>query len=324
MLLRMAEHRVTGGEPAQTQDVCKETLARLRAVVLLAGSVRPSPLRRAIGRFLLELPITAEHSIMDLWHEQLTQTAERFDLPRIPVRVIVDRTTLIPTQNTWNGRCDVQFEQDPLDYRGTGGLLRDLMTQYEPDDYLLIVHAAQVFLEPLSQIAASLASLRADVGIACGADGSPTGIMLIRCGALMSIPAMGFVDLNEQALPAIAKEHDVRVARGHRMGGLPVRSLTDYLTAVRQYHRFAGSGMGTFTDAYDEGWQATFGIIEPGAEVDPSALVHDSVVLKGGRVEAGSILVRALVCPGAVVSTSTEAIDCLVGGMAPPYGREKD
>ena len=316
MLLRIADHhRVDGGSSPPRADV-GGALARLRAVVLLAGSVRPNALRRAVGRFLLELPLDAERSIMDLWHEQLTDMADRLALPQVPVRVVVDRTTIAPQHNPWNGRCAVRFEKDPLDYRGTGGLLRDLATQYDPDDYLLIANAAQILLEPMASIAESLAEQGAGLALACREDGSPTGIMLVRCGCLLSIPQVGFVDLNEQALPAIAREHDVRVSRGSRMGGLPIRTLSDYLAALRQYRRYSGQKAGSFPDPFDEDWQATFGIIESGAQVDPSAVVHDSVVLSGGRVEAGGLLVRALVCPGGVVAEGSSAIDCLVGGVA--------
>lgn len=321
MLLRITENHLPSEAQAGIQPVDVETLSRLRGVVLLAGTVRPNPLRRAIGRFMLELPIDANRSIMDLWHQQLSDLAESFQLPQIPVRVVVDRTTAVPARNTWNGRCDVRFEQDPLDYRGTGGLLRDLATQYEPHDYLLIVNAAQLLLEPMMQIAQSLATLNADVALACRSDGSPTGIMLVRCGCLMSIPAVGFVDLNEQALPAIAREHQVRVSRGRHMGGVPIRTLSDYLDALRQYHRYTGGPTRGFPDPYDEDWQASFGIIEHAADVHPSAVVHDSVVLKGGSVEAGGLLVRALVCPGGVVGEGSAAVDCLVGASGPPNGR---
>ena len=63
-------------------------------------------------------------------------------------------------------------------------------------------------------------------------DGTPSGLMLVSCRALRLIPARGFVDMKEQALPLIAAKYDVRVMHRRRPTGLPVRSLTDYIQAL--------------------------------------------------------------------------------------------
>lgn len=298
-------------------------LPGLAGVVLLAGSVRANALRRASGRLLLELPVEAGRSVMDIWHEQLTAAAVRFGVARLPVRVIVDKTTPLPANNPWNGRCDTRFEQDPFEYRGTGGLLRDLADQYGPDDRLIIANAAQILFEPLYEVAEALSQLDADVSIACRSDGSPTGVMLVRCGALGSLPKIGFIDLNEQALPTIARDHDVRVLRGPRQSGLPIRTLNDYLDALRQYHRVA-QGRPTLLDPYAEDWQASFEVIEPGAVVNPSAVIHDSVVLEGATVEAGAVVVRSLVAPGAVVEEGRTVVEQIVHGPMLANGSESN
>lgn len=337
MSFRIADHRLDHPTPADGRagvpafgspddsgmSGIPGVLGKVRGVVLLAGSVRANQLRKAVGRFHLELPVDAERCVMDIWHEQLTQTAAYFGLSQLKVRVIVDRASPMPASNEWNGRCDIRFEQDPFDFRGTGGLLRDLSTQYGPDDYLLIANASQLLFDPLHELAEQLADLHADVALACRADGSPTGIMLVRCGALASIPELGFIDLNEQALPAIAKEHDVRVLRTPRQYGVSIRALPEYLEALRQYHQHV-AGRSVSSNPFHEDWRATFGIIEPGARVDPSAVVHDSVVLSGGKVEAGALLVRAVVCPGGTVHEGTAAVDCLVAGPNALNGRDPD
>lgn len=333
MLFRIGDHRADSpddvpgspgpGAVAIGDAEAQQVLSNLRAVVLLAGAVRPNQLRRAVGRFLLELPVDSQRSVMDCWHQLLTDVAVQFGFPHLPVRVIVDKTTALPQNNKWSGRCEVRFEQDPFEYRGTGGLLRDISLQYGPDDYLLIVNAAQLMLEPVTGIALAMAKLGGDVVLACRNDGSPTGIMLVRCGAVRGIPELGYVDLNEQALPTIAKDYTVRVLRRVRQCGVPIRTLSDYLDAVRQFHKRA-MGRVAPGDAFSEDWRATFGIIEPGAQVDPSAVVHDSVVLAGGRVEPGALLVRALVCPGGTVTEGAAAVDCLVTRGNGFHGRDRD
>lgn len=291
-------------------------LRNLRAVILLAGTVRANAMRRGVNRFLLELPIDHHRSVMDGWHAHLLSLAQRFEIDRLPVRVIVDRSTPTPAANKWNGRCEVTFEQDPFEFRGTGGLLCDIARQYEDDDYLLIVNAPQLLYEPLSILAESLGQLESDVALVRQPDGTPGGIMMVRCGCLRAIPRVGFMDLNEQALPIIAREHEVRVWKHPNATGHPIRTLDGYLEAVREYHRRL-SGSADAGDLTAEDWQATFSIVEPGAEVHPSAVVHDSIVLCGAKVDAGALLVRSVVCPGARVQSRQSAVDRLVSATSP-------
>jgi hypothetical protein len=57
-----------------------------------------------------------------------------------------------------------------------------------------------------------------------------------------------------------------------------------------------------------------FSLVEGAAAIDPSARVHDSVVLGGATVEAGAVLVRSVVCGGATVRRDTTAVDRFVLG----------
>ena len=93
-------------------------------------------------------------------------------------------------------------ERDLSEYRGTGGVLRDLTAEYDDDDLILVANAAQVLLEPLPIIAAELYGKKADVAVVAHEDGTPSGLMLIRCKALRQIAATGFVDMKGQALAA--------------------------------------------------------------------------------------------------------------------------
>lgn len=303
------EERSAGG------DRLSWPLRKLRATILLAGSVRASPLRRATDRFILELPIDRHRCVMDGWHAHLRSLARRLERDSFPVRVIVDRSTSTPQANRWNRTCEVSFEQDPFEFRGTGGLLGDLARQYEDDDYLLIANAPQVLYEPLTMLAESMGRLEADIVLACQPDGSPAGIMLVRCGCLRAIPRVGFIDLSEQALPMIAQSHDVRVWKHPHPTGHPIRTLSGYLEAVREYHRRL-SGRADIGDPMAEDWNVTFDIVEDGAQVDPTAVVHDSIVLRGAKVGYGAVLVRAVVCPGAHVIARQSAIDRLVSAPA--------
>ena len=131
------------------------------------------------------------------------------------------------------------------------------------------------------------------------ADGTPSGLMLIRCAALREIPSAGFSDMKEQALPLIARTHRIEVVQKQAPTGLTIRNVQDYIGALRGHHRrLAGNGQDT--GPFAEDWQLSFQIIDEGAWAD-GARIHDSVVLRGARVQPGAVVVRSVVCGGALV-----------------------
>jgi hypothetical protein len=117
--------------------------------------------------------------------------------------------------------------------------------------------------------------------------------------------------MKEQALPAIASKFEVKVLHARRATGVPVWSLTDYISALRQHHtKRLGRRL---IDPLAEDWKPAFSIVEEGATVDPTARIHDSVVLKGGVVEAGALVVRSVVCDGGIVRRDATVVDEFVG-----------
>jgi hypothetical protein len=88
--------------------------------------------------------------------------------------------------------------------------------------------------------------------------------------------------------------------------------LSDYVQTLRELHRREPDDQNV-GDPLAEDWKPTFALSEPGASVDPTARVHDSVVLSGGVVEAGAVVVRSLVCGGGVVWKERRIVDQLVG-----------
>jgi hypothetical protein len=314
----------------------------LRAVVLLAGSVRATELSRSIGRSLLDLPLSATETVLSLWQrhvESLAQSVGNAPLPvqrhveslaqsvgnaPLPVRVVLSRSGPSPTMIVSEVSCaHVSIEQDRSEFRGTGGVLRDLAEPYGPDDLLLVANASQVLTEPLPQLTADLLAGDADVSLIAHDDGTPSGVSIVRCGALAAIRGDGFVDFKEQVLPRlVAAGHSIRVVRRARASGLPVRTLDGYLAGVRAYTRLA-EGRPIAHDPFEEDWSPTFALIEKGAEVPAGATVHDSVVLKGGSVASGAVVVRSIVCPGSRVSAGATVADQIVGGRVRERKAEK-
>ena len=293
-----------------------EQLSRVRALVLLGGGVRPSSLTASAQRSVLDLPLENRSTVLDHWLNHAADLARLAGVENIPVRVLVNRKSPEPMLDGHGGTRPeryrtVRVERDLSEYRGTGGVLGDLAIDYADDDLILVANAAQVLLDPLSVIAPALARTRGDVSLVSHADGTPSGVMLLKCSALRLIPKAGFVDMKEQALPAIAGRFDVTVVNCRRPTGLPLRSLADYIGALRHYHRRV-AGKAVTSDPLAEDWRPSFEIVEEGASLDPSARVHDSVVLRGGRVEPGAVLVRSVVCPGGIVRRDRSAVDQFV------------
>ncbi len=257
----------------------------------------------------MDLPLDSQKTILDSWHDHLDDLAYELGLDHLPARVMVNQASDRPTDTSRTGPAEVQFQQDPLDFRGTGGLVSDVAKEYDDDDYLIVATANQVLFTPLPRLFEAMAAKKADVCLLSDRDSRPRGITLIRCGVLRDIASVGFVDLNEQALPEIAKHNRVKVCRYDQPAGMAIRTRQTYLDAVRIHHeRMNGKCRLTGCEP-DEDWSATFSIIEPGASVDPSAIVHDSVVLAGGRVEANAVLVRSIVGSRGWIGAGESVVD---------------
>ena len=300
----------------QSSDEPVPGLSRLRALILLSGAVREKSWTSDIRRSVLDLPLEAGRSILGHWVGHVENLCTAPGVDRLTLQVCVDRLSPMPElDRSGTGRgefpsCQLRVERDPADYRGTGGVLRDLSVRYDDDDYLAVVTGPQVLSRPLRGVVVALAQRSLDAAVVCYDDGTSAGLVWVRCGCLKALPDVGFVDLKEQALPLIGKRHRIEALRMAPLG-MPVRTRAEYVNAVRQYHLRKRSDART-GDPFAEDWRPAFSIVEPGAHVDPSAQVHDSVVLKGGRVEAGAVVVRSVVGPDAVVRRGRPVVDQFV------------
>ena len=192
-----------------------------------------------------------------------------------------------------------------------------------------------MLLEPLDLLSVALAkrfARGADLSLVSHDDGTPAGLMLVRCRALRGIATVGYIDMKEQALPSIAKRHDVRVLRTRKPTGLPLRDAGQYITALGHLHRTrrdsrraggsaiaggggGGGGLPPLNGPFAESVGERFTLVERGATVDPEAFLHDAVVLGGGRVEAEAAVVRSVVVPGGAVKRGGRAVDTVVGTL---------
>jgi N-acetylglucosaminyldiphosphoundecaprenol N-acetyl-beta-D-mannosaminyltransferase len=314
----LAARGVTRGQDAaELSRPAVRPASRLRALVLLGGAVRPAAIGLRTGRSVLDLPLDEKGSVLSGWLDQAAELARSNGIESLPVRVMVNHKSPEPASADPRHYGAFRVERDLSEYRGTGGVLRDLANDYADDDLIVVANAAQILLEPLSAIVAELQRTGGDVSVVAHEDGTPSGIMLVACKTLRLIPQTGYVDMKEQALPQIAAQFDVRVLSRRRPTGLSIRTLEDFVHALRYHHRRdsalpapgpAAAGL----DPLAEDWSPLFSLVEPGATVDPSARIHDSVVLAGGVVEAGAVLVRSIVCPGGILRRDKTAMETFV------------
>jgi len=312
--LKLVNADVQPMPPVRRHRTSASSVYAVRAVVILAGSVRTTTLRKRSRRSPLEMPVGANRTVLDCWREQLTGLADALGLDHLPVRVMVSEDCGLSSSVQRYGPVEISIEVDPSDFRGTAGLLSDVAKAYEDDDELLVIHGGQLLFDSLTQVAETLQRGNAMVSMATCPQGVPSGLMLVRCGGLRGVAPVGFVDLNEQALPELAKDHCVKIKRFDAVTTMSVRTLQGYIAALRTYHRRA-SGLKSIPGPYDEAWRPTFGIVEPGAKVENTAVIHDSVVMAGARIEAGAVIVRSVVCPGAVVGRDQHIVDEVVAAQ---------
>jgi hypothetical protein len=287
--------------------------SRLRCAILLGGTVRSSPFGSAIKRSLLDLPIGGGETLLSHWGKEFSRVSASLGLAKILVRVVIGRNCFAPQTLVAAQGVQLSVERDPVEFRGTGGVLRDVALEYDDDDLLLVAVANQLSIEALASRVQRMWSEsakpgRCDATLLAGPHTEPAGLFLMRCGCLRGIATNGFVDLKEQAMPGIARNHSVRVVFGESVTH-SIRRWNEYLVALRHRNLVAGESDGW---AYQEQWQPRFKVIEEDAMVDQTAGVHDSVVLAGGRVEAKAVIVRSLVAPGGVVERGTTVVDRLV------------
>ena len=278
-------------------------LSRITEVVLLAGTVRPTPLHKQLGRSGLDLPIDESRSILNHWQDHITHLANRLQRDHLDTHVMIDWTATAPITAWSRSKSAISIERDQLELRGTGGVLHDLAKRFDDEDYLLVISANQLLFEPLDQMVVDMATLGGDVQLLSYEDGTPAGMMLCRCGALRDIAPIGFVDMKEQALPVIARHHETLVLRRQKADVQPIRTLAHYLEGLRRMHGL---------DDSDGLTQPVFNLVEVGADVDTKASLREAVVLRGARIEKGAVVARSLIGMGTHIKAGQVVVDQLV------------
>ncbi len=299
----------------QSPSRSAEILQSIRSMIVLYGSVRTTSLSRKIDRSILDLPLVSG-TITTHHLANAKACARRFDLKDFEMRVLVDTESLPPKEYAAVEGVKYVVQQDASPIRGVAGVLSDATKNMGDDEYIIVSSGAQIYLESLDDLVHAMAKKEADVAFVSSVEGAPVGVWLIRCGVLKSIKSIGYVDLKEQSLEEWKQLHKVCVVERSRAYTHPTRSLMEYLSAIRSAAAGFGSGSTIDEDPYREDWESAFSIIEPDAKVADGALLHNSIALAGSTVGKDAVVVRSVICAGAVVAPGARVCDKVLTGVA--------
>lgn len=283
-------------------------------VVLLAGTLSPSPLRAAIQIPVLCLPLGRDRTVLDAWLRVLNDVGGLAD-----VRVVGNdwpddgrlvRASIAVSPFTNNGHAHVRPVTDPAAWRGTAGIVHDVTADLPADAVILVIESHML---PPDDLGPVLDPMNGGVDGIVGVSGvdTPAGVYAFRRAAFADVSGVGYIDLKEQLLPQLAEDGaNVRVAP---IGNVVVRlrELGGYLDAVvRDFARHGTKTQRIARDASVSGSAMVEGtcIIESGAVVEDGAVVHDSVILRGATIGGGAIVSRSLVGPLATVRPRTSHV----------------
>lgn len=285
------------------------------AVVLLAGGLKPSPLVQAVGRSVLDLSLTPDRTLLELW--VATLDGPLWPASRAPrVYVVCGGNIPNPEPPNSGGGLEVVIQHDRKTYRGPAGAVLDVAEDLPPDATILVAEGHRTPLDGVDGFLLLHASSGAEASVAVNPDGSPAGVYALRRRTLDAVTRVGFMDLKEQWLnKAMSTGVRVRAARVPPPGSLPLRTREQFLFAAmclsgaEPRDRLPAC---TILDPSRANESAPFRVLASGGCIGPGAVVVDSVVMPEAEVGAGAVVVRSLVCPGAKVQPGAEVVDAVV------------
>lgn len=290
-------------------SVTVELLPELTTVIL-AGTLRPSPLHAALGVPAPCLPVGPGVTLLEAWQAVFEDAGVGSD-----VRVVVNSEAEV---DPLAGHRATPFRVivEPAAWRGTAGVLRDVTDDLDDAQPVLVVEAS--CLPPLSlrPLLDAMDDRTAGV-VGVGGFDEPGGVYVLRRDAIASASTVGYRDFKEQLLPAL---HEAGSAvRTADLGG-PVHRVWDrrsYLHAVQHYistrrdvrrEQLAETRSAVSGTAIVEG----FVLLGSGAVVEDGAVVHESIILDGATVGGGAVVSRSIVGPLAQLAPRTRVVRRIV------------
>ncbi len=287
--------------------------------VMLAGTLRPTPLREALDIHVLCLPMSSEQTLLDTWQSRLAEI-EGLSEVRIVVNTEQDAVSVNQAAErssfTGSDHLSLHITAEGTSWRGAGGILHDVTENLPPETIVLCVEANTLPPVSLAPLIEPLLDQQADTldGVVGINDvDEPAGVYAFTRRAIELIPSVGYHDIKEQFLPDIHQKN-LRIVTA-RLGErtLRLRDRKGYLTGVRQnmgaiQNNTTGKSVSYEAQVSDSALIDGCCIIEPEVVIQDNAVVHDSVVLSGARIDKGAIVSRSIVGPSARISSNARIV----------------
>ncbi|MCI0362804.1 MAG: hypothetical protein L0Y44_14520 [Phycisphaerales bacterium] len=293
------------------------------SAVLLAGRIRSAPFDEGFGLHVLGLPLGPRGTLLDTWVAALSKLNGLREIKAV-VNTAADVESVQASQSLEEHsdvQPDLRIVAEPAPWRGAAGILRDV-TRHLPETAIVIACEAkrlplttlQSLMTPFRHGEAQLAGV---VGIF--ADSQPAGVYAFRRTAIDLAPPIGYYDMKEQFLPALAR-HDKKVVTAQLTGELcRLSDLDSYLIAVRKslangearqsWVRISPRASVSGSAVLDG-----FCVVEDGAVIEDGAVVHDSVILRGATVGGGAVVSECVAAPLAVVEPRSRVVRQYITG----------
>jgi len=284
---------------------------------MLAGLLRPSPLREGIDIPALCLPMGRKGTLLDTWLNVMRRVPGLDDI-RIVVNSKADLATVTKLASASTVTAEdgtpisIRTIAEPTAWRGTTGLVRDVTVDLKIEDIVIVIEAHCLPPESVRPVIDRLQPSRAGVVGISGLD-QPSGVYALRIDAVRITPPNGYMDFKEQFLPRLT-ENGMRLTTA-RLSDRLVRlwDRESYLEAVHVSldgsrgkdgePRVSNQASVSSSAALDG-----FCIVEPGAVVEDGAVVQDSVILAGATVGGGAIVSKTVVGQRATIAPRTVVV----------------
>jgi hypothetical protein len=273
------------------------------ACVLLAGAIKPSPLVELTGFSTLDLLVSPDETLFDLWTRRLREIGVE------PSAIVAVHGDNVPSPTATPETIAVRQRRERDHLRGPAGAAKDAIAEFGGHDPIIIAEGKRHPGPGLGPLVDAWNNGGADVVVGRNPGGEPAGVYLARRSLLELAPDKGFMDLKEQWLDRVVQTGaHVVVVDLPPPGTRPLRILPHYLCAALD-----PSGLGAeFATGVLAAGEAARSLVCPSANVDPAAELVDAVVMEGARVGKGALVIRSIICPGGRVEPGAQVVDAVV------------
>ena len=274
--------------------------------LLLAGSLRTAraaPLAAALGIPTAALPIDGKACVLSWWLCELLQRGLA-DHVSVAIADEADRIFYERIAAEWG--CEQRFSVwvDRAPHRGAGGTVRDYcddQSQAELERGILVVECSTFGAFELGHFLGAIEPA-SEATVLATAAGQPCGVMHLTAKAVSRIPTIGYFDLKEQLLPALAAQGGIVPAIQTPIVPHRISDLRSYLALIAGQAQGAASPASSTSTATSTVSSTVSSLVSESAEIQGGANVAPDVLVgRGVQVYAGAVVVGSVLMPGAIV-----------------------